>query len=97
MVVIKPMKNLRTTLIVLVMGVLVTGVMSMHAYAQDESPSAQTNEDEQSEQVERRDEQYRRQMELEDAQRREDDMLNQSTYADQANMSKLAKLPKESQ
>ena len=58
---------------------------------------AQTDEpvDETSEEVEQRDDSYRRQMELEDA-RSADRTYIDSTYTDKANLEKIDKLPKES-
>ncbi len=81
---------------------LALALLSPCVLAIQDQPGAQdtgteSQRDDESGETERRDEQYRRQMELEDARNRTDDVLTQTTYESEANKSKLAKLPRESQ
>jgi fused signal recognition particle receptor len=99
MITSRPYGNpLPASILALILSMTLPLAVTGGLHAQDQQSDTQsTDQEESSEQVERRDQQYRRQMELEDALERSDDMLDQGTYADQANMSKLAKLPRSSQ
>jgi len=72
---------------------LMLGVSSLTAFAQDPAPKA--DDDDSSEQVEQREDSYRRQMELEDARSRDRTYID-STYAPTAKQEKIDKLPEES-
>ncbi len=72
---------------------MLAAMLPLAANGQDSAPDEP--EDEASEQVEQRDDSYRRQMELEDA-RSADRTYIDSTYTDKADLEKIDKLPKES-
>jgi hypothetical protein len=72
---------------------LVLGLSGLTAFAQDPAPKA--DDDDSSEQVEQREDSYRRQMELEDARSRDRTYID-STYTPTTKQEKIDKLPAES-
>jgi len=83
------MVRMRFALLVLLLG----GLWLPVVWAQDSEPAG--DQDDSSEQVEQRDDSYRRQMELEDARSRDRTYVD-NTYAPSGDLEKIDKLPPES-